>query len=194
MKDRGDFEKLWKKPQVVSRLLHFIYDEGHCVTEWAGFRQQYTEVGALRNILTDIPIYVASATLPPPILDKVCSHLQLQAGNTEVIHRSNDRPNINIIVRGLKHAANTYRDLSFLIPENPTLDNPPPKFLVFCDSIKETQEAVEHLWTRVPAAMKEKIRWFHSTMTAQYREEQFEALQNGEIWGLCVTDAFGMVR
>lgn len=33
MNNKGDFDKLWKKPTVAARLLHFIFDEGHCVKE-----------------------------------------------------------------------------------------------------------------------------------------------------------------
>lgn len=195
MKEKGDFEKLWRKGSVVSRLLHFIFDEGHCVAEWAEFRKGYGEVGALRHILPDtIPVYVASATLPSPILEKVKDTLQICTKDTEVIQQSNDRPNINLIVQTMKHPANAYRDLRFLIPSEPAASAPPPKFLVFCGSIKETQEATEYLQSCLPPALKEKVKWFHSLMTPEYREEQFEALRKGEIWGLCVTDAFGMVR
>ncbi|KAK7682120.1 hypothetical protein QCA50_014706 [Cerrena zonata] len=192
MKEKGDFDKLWQKPHVTSRLLHFIYDEAHCVAEWAAFREEYKEVSIIRHILPKtIPVYVASATLPPPILEQVKTRLQLHATNTEVMQKSNDRPNINIIVRALRFAANTYQDLAFLIPKDPTVETP-PKFLIFFDSTKETQDAVDFLQSCLPAPLREKIKWFHSTMTPQYREEEFEALRKGEIWGLCVTDAFGL--
>ncbi|KAK7692968.1 hypothetical protein QCA50_004609 [Cerrena zonata] len=193
MKDKGDFEELWQKPHVVSRLLHFIYDEGHCVAEWASFRSKYTEVGTLRHALFEvIPIYIASATLPPPVLEKAQEHLQLRPGDTEVVHRSNDRPNIDIIIRPMRFAANTYQDLYPLIPDNPTLTAPPPKFLIFFGSTKETQVATEYLQSRLPSALKNKVKWFHSIMTQEYREEEFDALKRGESWGLCVTDAFGL--
>ena len=194
MKEKGGFDKLWRRPQVLSRLLHFIYDEGHCISEWAAFREEYGEVGILRHIVSrTIPIYVASATLPPPILEKVKSILQLRSDHTEIIQRSNDRPNVRLVVRELEYPASTYRDLAFLIPSGSGPEKHPPKFLVFFDSTKETQEAAEYLKSRLPEHLKGKVNWFHSTMTPQYREEQFEALKRGEVWGLCVTDAFGMV-
>ncbi|KAK7687654.1 hypothetical protein QCA50_008869 [Cerrena zonata] len=193
MNNKGDFDKLWKKPTVAARLLHFIFDEGHCVKEWATFRGQYNDVGILRHLLPDVPVYVASATLPPPILDKVSCTLELRPGNTEIIHQSNDRPNVHLTVRPLRHAAKTFEDLAFLLPPNLNeASTAPPKFLVFFDNIKEAEAATEYLRSRLPSVLKDKIKWFHSIMTPEYRDEEFEDLRNGTTWGLCVTDAFGM--
>ena len=151
-------------------------------------------VGVLRILLPKVPIYAASATLPPPILQDLKKQLGLRA-DTEVIHRSNDRPNISIVVRPLKFAANTFQDLDFLIPKEIGDDDPPPpKFLVFFDSKRDAERATHYLQSRLPLHLRNKVKWFHSTMSPYYREEEFEALRDRTSWGLCVTDAFGMVR
>ena len=168
MKQKGEFDKLWKKQQVVSRLLHFIYDEAHCVTEWSAFREEYKIVDVLRILLPKVPIYAASATLPPPILQDLRKQLGLRA-NAEVIQRSNDRPNISMIVRPLKFAANTFQDLDFLIPKEIGDDDPPPpKFLVFFDSKRDAERATHYLQSRLPLRLRDKVKWFHSTMSPYY--------------------------
>ena len=74
-----EVEKLWKKPKFTSRILNFIFDEGHCFSQWGKFRKEYLHVGSLRYLISDaIPIYVASATLPASVLLDVVNILCLQ--------------------------------------------------------------------------------------------------------------------
>jgi ATP-dependent DNA helicase RecQ len=88
-------EELWKKAHFTKRILCFIFDEGHCISNWGTFRREYLSVGALRYLIPEtIPFYVASATLPPNILLDVTNILHLRRNETENIIRSNDRPEI----------------------------------------------------------------------------------------------------
>ncbi|KAF8231200.1 hypothetical protein L208DRAFT_1278234, partial [Tricholoma matsutake] len=89
-----EVEKLWKKPKFTSSILNFIFDEGHCISEWGEFRKEYLHIGSLRYLIPDtIPFYVASATLPASVLIDVVDILQLWSENIEQIIRSNDCPN-----------------------------------------------------------------------------------------------------
>jgi superfamily II DNA helicase RecQ len=153
-------------------------------------------VGNLRLLISErIPIYVTSATLPPPVLLEVVEILKLRPKETVHIIYSNDRPEIRMMVRGIVCPVNSFKDLAFLIPEGlHEGDDAPPPFLVFFDNTKEAERACKYLRTRLPRSLWGKIRWFHSTMTQHYREEQVEAMKTGEVWGLCCTDAFGMVH
>jgi superfamily II DNA helicase RecQ len=133
--------------------------------------------------------------MPLDILRDVNKILHLRSQDTEHIACSNDRPNIHLVVREMKYAASSFADLAFLIPDNiKDGGEPPEKFLVFFDNTKEAEAATKYLRTRLPPNLRDKVKWFHSTMTSWYREEEFQALKVGETWGLCVTDAFGMVR
>jgi superfamily II DNA helicase RecQ len=188
-------EGLWRKPKFTSRLLCFIFDEGHCISQWGSFRNEYLLLGNLRYLIPEtIPFYIASATLPLEVLLDVTKILHLRPRETEHITCSNDRPNIHLVVREIKYSVSSYADLAFLIPDNfKQGDDPPDKFLVFFDNTKEAEAAIRYLRSRLPSSLWEKIKWFHSTMTPWYREEEFEAFKTSELWGLCVTDAFGMV-
>ncbi|EMD35389.1 hypothetical protein CERSUDRAFT_21069, partial [Gelatoporia subvermispora B] len=194
MTDSGHCEKLWKKPSFVSRLLYFVFDEGHCMSEWSSFREQYKYLGSLRFLIPEvIPFYVASATLPTPILDDVTEVLHLRPRHTDHIFRSNNRPDIALCARKMRYSASSFKDLNFLIPKNFTDgDLPPPKFLIFFNSIKEAEATTRHLRSRLPEHLQHKVKYFHSLMSDKYRDDQLEAIKNGDIFGMCVTDSFGM--
>ncbi|KXN89754.1 ATP-dependent DNA helicase Q-like 3 [Leucoagaricus sp. SymC.cos] len=132
--------ELLGKPSVASSILEVVLDEGHTVDQWADFRLQFRHIGDLRyTIPGDIPFYLASATLPPDVLQNVNEVLNLREDNTKYPLYSNDRPDINLMVRPLAAPANSFEDLGFLIPKGITEDSPPPpKFLVFVDSIADT--------------------------------------------------------
>jgi superfamily II DNA helicase RecQ len=188
-------DDLWRNSKFTSRIMSIILDEGHCVSQWGGFRTEYRLLGNLRYLIPEsIPTYVASATMPLDVLHDVTETLHLRPRDTEHITCSNDRPNIHLVVREIKYSVSSYADLAFLIPDNfKDGDIEPEKFLVFFDNTKEAEAAVKYLRTRLPHSLREKVKWFHSTMTSSYREEEFEALKIGGVWGMCVTDAFGMV-
>ncbi|KAH9942663.1 P-loop containing nucleoside triphosphate hydrolase protein [Amylocystis lapponica] len=188
------FEKLWAKTEFTSRLLYFVFDEGHCIKEWGSFRNAYLLVGNLRNLIPRVvPFYVPSATLPATVLSDVSKILHLREGETEHIFRTNDRPDIHLVVRVMEHPASSFNDLSFLVPRDwKEGDVPPPKFLIFFNDMKVAESAMEFLVKPLPQHLKDKIKYFHSAMTSTYRDDEHDALLRGDTWGLCVTDAFGM--
>ncbi|TFK59387.1 P-loop containing nucleoside triphosphate hydrolase protein [Pluteus cervinus] len=184
---------LLRKEAVYSRILSIIFDEGHCVSQWARFRQEYKYLGLLRFILApSIPFYVASATFPPDVLAEVKTTLRLRDGKTKCIMRSNDRADIRLGVRVMKSPATSMKDLEFLIPLGTSRTCAPPKFVVFFDNIKEAEKATRRIRELLPPELRHKLKWFHAAMTPQYREETLEAFRKGDIWGIFATDAFGM--
>lgn len=113
---------------------------------------------------------------------------------TQLILRSNDRPEISLVVRGLKFPASSFRDLEFLIPDGAGEgDLIPDKFLVFFDSRKEAEAAVKFLRKRLPQNLSSKICWFHSELMEKGREALTEKMRRGDVWGFCCSDSFGMV-
>ena len=191
----SEVETLWRKPMVTGRLLNLIFDEGHCISQWGKFRDEYRHVGLLRYLIPKrIPFYTASATFPRSVLHDVHNVLHLRPGETEHILRSNDRPEISLMARGLVYPAKSFQDLAFLIPDSfKEGDPPPPKFLIFFDNTKEAERAARYLRRRLPQSLHENIKYFHSTMTPHYREDELDAMKGSHTWGLCATDAFGMV-
>ncbi|KAE9388702.1 P-loop containing nucleoside triphosphate hydrolase protein, partial [Gymnopus androsaceus JB14] len=117
----------------------------------------------------------------------------LRPSQLEHIIHSNDQPNINLVVRPIEHALESYNDLAFLIPEGWKEGGPPPKkFVVFMDNTTHMEAATKALCKSLPPHLCDKIKWFHATMTNGYCNENLKSFRKGEIWGLFVTDAFGM--
>jgi superfamily II DNA helicase RecQ len=65
----NDITKFWAKPHITKCILYFVFDEGHCVSQWNNFQKEYQQLGDLRFLIPEtIPFYVASAMLPDLIL------------------------------------------------------------------------------------------------------------------------------
>jgi superfamily II DNA helicase RecQ len=191
MWDNGPLEKLWKKPDFVRRIQYFVFDESHCLITWCSFRASYSLVSRLRVLIPErIPFYLPTATATKPAIAALKNLLKLRPEHTEEIYRSNDRPNLHIGARFMQHPAYSYRDLQFLFP-SPEYNV--RRFLVFFNSTGEAEEACLAMRAMLPEHLKNKIAWFHSDMSPEYRQTMIEKLRNGEIWGLFATDAFGMV-
>ncbi|EPQ50051.1 P-loop containing nucleoside triphosphate hydrolase protein [Gloeophyllum trabeum ATCC 11539] len=191
------FDRLWKNETFTSRIISMVWDEAHCVSTWGDFREQYKESHRLRYIIPQtIPFYLPSATLPEIVLKDVMSILQIRQDKLCIIQRPNDRPNIRIAVSKMKHPANSFRDLDFLIPNSQPPEEPHKKFLVFFDSIAESLKATKYLQARLSEVHGRdhvgKVAWFNSDMSDSYRRDYAKELRMGEVWGLICTDSFGM--
>ena len=108
-----EVEELWKKPAITKRILNFVFDEGHCISQWSKFRKEYSLLGNLRFLISEkIPFYIASATLPPHILHDVIEVLKLQSQDIAYIMYSNDHPDIRLMSRPLALPANSVLGLT----------------------------------------------------------------------------------
>ncbi|KAI5822358.1 P-loop containing nucleoside triphosphate hydrolase protein [Schizophyllum commune Tattone D] len=187
---RGEFDKLWRDRKWTSRLICIVWDEAHCVSKWADFRAEYKDAGRIRRMLPDhVPFYLVSATLPPAVLADVYHNLGMRASTVDVIHRSNDRPNIHLVVRRMRHPLGSFRDLDFIVTDDGRV---PLKFVVFFDSIQESVDAVDYLRTCLRPEDRHRNKWFNSHMTSQFRDDEMDNLASGETWGLACTDSFGL--
>ncbi|KAG0694255.1 P-loop containing nucleoside triphosphate hydrolase protein [Suillus ampliporus] len=194
MKPGGEFEKLLRNINFASKLIGIIFDEAHCIVTWGEFRPEYKELERLRYILPcQVPFMIASAMLTSDALRDICRLLHLRSENLVTIHVSTDCPNIKIRVHKIKYSLASYADLAFLIPTGMKLDDPPPpKFLIFFDSIQDGISTAKYLRARLPPDLREKVKWFNSDMTTEFKEAEVTNFIAGDTWGLCTTEAFGM--
>lgn len=192
MKTSGGLEKLLRKADFVERIISVVFDEAHCISKWAVFRPEYKALEQLRHVtLKDVPVAAASATFPHDVKEDVKRTLHLQSGKLVHIARSIDRPNVHLAVRKIQHPLNSYLDLAFVLPPDPSTK--PPKFIVFFDDINDAVGAAMMLRNRLPPEHADKIVWFTSQMSETYKRDAVEMLLRGDIWGICATDSFGMV-
>jgi superfamily II DNA helicase RecQ len=180
------FEGIWGKKRVMDNVINIVLDEAHVIKEWGGtFRTDYLKLGPLRyRFRRMIPYNAGSATVGNEMESELTKNLHLRKDSLAIMCRNTDRPNIFLVVERMKHPANSYEDLAFLIKKNlGPGDRPPLKFLVFFNSRAEAQAGAE--W--------DKVKWFHSGMTDEFREEEMHALIISESFGEGSTDAAGIV-
>src|ERR1700676_4668261 len=121
-------------------------------------------------------------------------NLHLRSNKTFIARLNTDRPNIFLIVERMKHPANSYEHLAFLIKKGMMADDPKPiKFLVFFNSRAEAQAGSEYLRACLSPELRDKVNWFHSGMTDEFRESEIHALLVGDVFRDGATDAAGMV-
>jgi superfamily II DNA helicase RecQ len=157
--------------------LNIILDEGQCASLWNSFRKEYLQLADLRYLIPDrFSFYISSATFPPYIIEEVLEVLCLHSKKIEMFRRSNDQPDISLSVHAIKFAAYTYKDLSFLLPHSnsPSGGISPRKFLVFIDNIKKCEAATKYLRSLMPEPLKDKIQYFHATLTAARHKAEFQ--------------------
>lgn len=113
----GRFERLWKNSKFTSKIISVIWDEGHCISSWGSFQQEYKDAGRLRYLISRaIPFIITFATLPNSVRNDVLDILHVNRATVKVIHHSNDRPNVYLTVRRIKYSLASFEDLDFLIP------------------------------------------------------------------------------
>lgn len=196
MKEDGRFSRLFKCQYILDNIISVVFDEAHCIALWGTFRPEYCEVARLKyRMHKDTPFALVSATLPKLVRNRLCQILHLEEGKFTEIRRTTDRHNIFLTVREMQHAVGSYKDLAFLIPTDiPRLR--PPKFIIFFNGIHEATSAAKFLWGLAGKENKpeEQIIWYHSNMSEDFKQGEVERLRSGELWGICATDAFGLVR
>lgn len=163
------FRNILKDPQFLSKIGMVAIDECHLIEQWQNFRQKFTMIGELRQILNrDTVWFGCSATLDDVAEDIVLKKagfrsIGLNSYQTEVMRNSIDRPDISISVNPIPKGESTkWRQLYFLIMKaiyreeqkgsddetvyvwkiNPQLI---PKTIVFVDSMNGVDKCADTL-------------------------------------------------
>ncbi|KAH9015991.1 P-loop containing nucleoside triphosphate hydrolase protein, partial [Lactarius pseudohatsudake] len=182
------FRVIITSPECILTDRHFL----DLWNQWSGdFRPEYADMGRLRWLLPGhIVFHAASATLPRHVLDHVKSLLQMRPERTKEIRLTNDCPNIHLVTLEMLDPLNLCHDILriFQFNGNP----PPPLFMVFCNSRKETEHLCHFARSHAPAEFRDKLVWYHSGMSTRFRVDYIEKLRLREIWGVFCTDAAGM--
>ncbi|KAF9525693.1 P-loop containing nucleoside triphosphate hydrolase protein [Crepidotus variabilis] len=191
------FNKLWNSSHFMSHLFNISIDEAHCVSQWGkSFRPEYADLGQLRWLLPSVRFHLVSATMPELVLNDVRTKLLMKKEKTRIIRCSNDRPNIHIMVEEMKYSPNGIDDLERILRLHAWgEDGPQSKFMIFTNKRKEAEHEADlarEILAGLSPDLREKIVWFHSGMSAAFREEAITGLRSGIYWGFFCTDAAGM--
>lgn len=188
------FRKLYANTKFTSKLINVTFDEAHCIVLWGGddFRPEYKSVHKLRWFIPGhVPFHFVSATMPPSIQEEIKRTFLVKEDETAEIRLSNDRPNIHIQTIEMKHSRVSQKDLRRVLQLDS--ETPPKPFMVFCNKRKLTEDIARKMWNDLPPEKRDKVLWFHSGMTEEFRATQIDRLRRGELWGIICTDAAGMV-
>jgi superfamily II DNA helicase RecQ len=179
----------------TERVISIVWDESQCIGKWGEFRPEYKAAGHLRHLIPrTICFYLTSATLPTRVLNEIKTIRGIRDENTYMFFRSNDRPNVHLTVRKMKYPLNSYKDLAFLIPDDWDPTTPLPyKFVIFFDNITDSINAAKYLRSRLPLQLQDKVKWFNSEMSVEFRDEESAWFKDAEDGGLACTESFGMV-
>jgi superfamily II DNA helicase RecQ len=106
-----------------------------------------------------IPYNARSATVGNNMESELTKNLHLCKDPLAVMCHNTNRPNIFLIVEHMKHPANSYEYLAFLIKKNlGPGDDLPLKFLVFFNSRAEAQAAAEYLQSHISPELWDKVK------------------------------------
>jgi len=90
------YQDMWKKEPFASRLVAYIIDEAHLVSEWKDFREEFVNLGSIRALLPKVNLLALTATLTPHTRKEVLKSLHFRG--TSYIQSSPNCPNIKITV------------------------------------------------------------------------------------------------
>lgn len=70
----------------------------------------------------------------------------------------------------MQHLANSYKDLTFLFPDDVHENSPPSPFMVFCNSQVKAEEVAKYLRRRLAKKrLEDKVVWFHASMSDEFK-------------------------
>ncbi|KAK4875425.1 hypothetical protein RN001_011847 [Aquatica leii] len=181
----GDYGKYILKRLNDNLLLILIaIDEAHCVSSWGhDFRQQYRQLGKLRDILPNVPILAVTATATPRVRNDIVSCLKLK--NPQVLCSGFDRPNLHFSVH-LK-GVGVIPDLHKVMIQKNNMWSFPGSTIIYCITRKQTEEVAQLLNLKGIKCLP-----YHAGMTTKSRKEAHEKFVKDKVKMIVATIAFGM--
>jgi len=168
----------WLKDARISLL---AIDEAHCVSTWGhDFRPEYSQLGAARHALPEVPCIALTATADVVTRKDIVRQLHLQTD--QLFISSFDRPNLELIVKGnIKKKEKIKQILGFIEKQNENAG------IIYCFSRKEADE-----WTVILNKEGYRASAYHAGLKAQDRSTAQQQFIHDETQIICATIAFGM--
>ena len=189
------FHQLLKNDLFSQRILAFVVDEVHCVSQWGGdFRLWYRKLDPLQAFVPmGVPILATSATLPPSALSDVTQKLIINLEKSFFLNLKNDRPNISWSVKTC-HSSSDYSSLDFWLPPLLGRKDDIRKTIVFVKLCLSTQEACRHLRMLLPHHLQKSVAYFHVLWSQFAKCTVMNNFRNNRIKILVATEVAGMVN
>jgi superfamily II DNA helicase RecQ len=180
-----EFQKaVLSKDSFMNSLRVVNIDEAPCINVWGGsFRPDYAALGVLRgHFPRNVPLLIASATLPEHVLDDIRRKLRL-AKDVKMIQLTNSRPNVALSVRVMNHSNESKGDLWFLIPPDAKQPEQVPVTLVYCNQRSTTEDAADCTkdWAKEQGLPTDSVAFYHALVGDKRKREIEDLLRAGKI-------------
>ena len=187
---RGEYVIIYMTPEIITsrgtkELLEKLekekgitliaIDEAHCVSLWGnGFRENYLQLGSLKDWLPNIPILTLTATATEKVQNDISNILKLK--DPIKIKTTTDRPNLSYYI----HQKTTpSQDLKTLINND--------SIIIYCQTRKQTEDLSDLLLT-----FNVKSRPYHAGLHNDIRNQYHNEFINNTVTCIVATISFGM--
>lgn len=157
-------------------------DEAHCISEWGhDFREDYRQLGLLREMLPDVPFMALTATATERTLGDIVGQLRFSGANADTVRVSLNRPNLRYEVVRKPPKADA---LAMLADQVGALAG--HSSIIYCATRDATEEVADYLRQRGINA-----DFYHAGLEQQRARKQSEFME-GRTQVMVATIAFGM--
>ena len=187
---KGEYVVIYMTPEIITskgtrELLEKLekdkgitliaIDEAHCVSLWGnGFRENYLQLGSLKDWLPNVPILTLTATATSKVQDDISNILKLK--DPIKIKTTTDRPNLSYYV----HQKTTpVQDLKKLINND--------SIIIYCQKRKQTEDLSDLL-----LSFNIKSRPYHAGLHNNIRNQYHNEFINNTVTCIVATISFGM--
>lgn len=169
----------WVMDNVKVSLI--AVDEAHCISQWGhDFRQEYTQLGSLREDFETVPIMALTATADKITRNDIIEQLSLK--QPKIFVSSFDRPNLSLDVKRGYSAQDRLKAILALISRHRGESG-----IIYCLSRNNTEKVAQQLRENGVNA-----EVYHAGLSAAERTRVQDAFSRDEVDVICATIAFGM--
>jgi superfamily II DNA helicase RecQ len=188
-----DWERISDSPEFRENLAFGCVDETHLIDSWGPeFRPAFKQIGDFLKgrCPSRISVFALSATLEPGAVTRsVCKSLGFQRGMFHLYRRSNERPNIQILLRTLTHTLGgaAFPDLLIYLLSN-------RKTVIYCPTIELCWRVYVYLFRLLPPGPDKlrRIRLYHAMCWPDENEKTVALMRDDpECQIIIATIAFG---
>ncbi|MBX7149687.1 ATP-dependent DNA helicase [bacterium] len=173
-----DAFKNWIKPRKIAL---FAIDEAHCVSQWGhDFREEYAQLGMLKDIRPDVPVLALTASATPLVLGDIAKHLKLKNAKKHIhgFYRKN-------LYYQVEMCTNTHEKMAFV--KQALAQNPTGRVIIYCGTRKVTEEVASELSRGFTG-----VSYYHAGIGNEERHTVQDDYAQGNSRILVATNAFGM--
>lgn len=166
---------------ITDRICLFAVDEAHCISQWGhDFRPEYTQLGALKQRFSQVPIMALTATADRITRDDIAK--QLDIPEARLFISSFDRPNISLNVVQGSTGKQKFRQIVQFINLHRNESG-----IIYCLRRRDTEKMADQLTEAgIPA------KPFHAGMSVRDKQQIQRDFINDDLKVVCATIAFGM--